>query len=135
MKRWTAVISGAVTFLAPHAILVRAWPAWSGGANEFAPWFMNSGRGIVLAAVAFFAVGAICGATLSDPQPESAAATGGYISLGAVPVMIVVLFRIPGGPGTLFPIAIVLGALLIGGMSLFGAAAGAFGRMLFAERR
>ena len=135
MKRLAAVIAGAVTFLAVHAILVRTWPVWSSGADGFAPWFMNSGRAVLLAAAVFLAVSAICGATLSEPRAESAAMTAGHVTIGAVLVMIGVLFRLPGGPGTLFPVAIVVGALVIGGASVTGAVLAACGRALFARRR
>lgn len=120
---------GALTFLGLHLALVATWSAWFDGGGHFAPWFMNSVRSVEACAVVFALVGG-CVSTLDRrPGVDTRFASGAYLALGALVPMVAVLFTLPGGPGTLFPIAVVTGWAIVLVASTVGACLGwAFGR-------
>jgi hypothetical protein len=147
MRKTTRVVSGtalgAVTFAAAHLIIISKWSVWFGGTSAHAAYWMNSAdsapilftAAAVSAATAVatvFSVGrrnvgtgaAIMDAGGAEPRLLNAAAAAGSITAGAVIAMVCVLFTRPGGPGTLFPIAIVMGGLVLCFASVLGAAAG-----------
>lgn len=108
MRHAKVAAIGAVTFVALHLLLVAAWQRWFNGGNSLAPWFMNSTPTVVLTLVVFAAVGAVVG----DGAGANVASAALVATGGAVP-MLLVLFTRRGGPGTLFPIAIFVGWLLL----------------------
>jgi hypothetical protein len=120
MIRWKHIIVGGLTFLAAHAMEVEAWP-WFDPAGSSAPWFLNAGRAVAFTAGSLVLVGAGAGA-LGSPRSQAAVASGGYIAAGAVVAMTVALFA--RGAGTLFPIALVLGAVVAITSSVCGALIG-----------
>ena len=146
MRETTRVLSGAAlgatTFAAAHLIIVSRWSAWFGGTSDRAPYWMNSADAtpILFTAAAVFAATALvtlfstggdgttraANARAGDAEQRlrNAATAVGSITAGAVMAMVVVLFTGRGGPGTLFPMAIVLGAIVLLFASALGAAAG-----------
>jgi hypothetical protein len=116
MTRWIRFAVGFLTFLAAHAVEVREWSAWFGGAHP--PWFLNSGRAIVFTlgcVCAFSGLMALFSASVSRVRGITFAA-GSFIAMTAV------LFLQQGGAGTIFPIVMVVGGVLI----LVSSALGAF---------
>ncbi len=101
---------GLAALLAAHAIEVATWSAWFGGLHE--PWFLNSGRATAFTLACVFGVSVI-GGWLRVP--------GVMIAAGALAASTLILFFKEGGAGTLFPIVLVAGGLLVAGASLLGA--------------
>lgn len=124
MIRWKPLLSGALTFVAAHLILVATWQTWFGGGDGFPPWFMNSKAAVAFTAAMFAAVSAVVAAGPPGQRLESAIAAACFFAFGAVVVMAVLLFRVPGGPGSIFPITIGIGAIVLTSASVGGAAAG-----------
>jgi len=117
MIRWKNAVLGAVVFVAAHLVLTVGWREWFLPGGDFPPWFLNSGRAVVLTAVLLFIAGAFVGLTTRGARRESLVASGN-LSAGAIVAMCVVLALT--GPGTLFPIALAIGA----GVIVFSCVAG-----------
>lgn len=111
-NRAAGVVIGLVTFAATHLILVAKWTSWFRG--QYEPWFLNTTSAGQFTLACFFVVSLVAGAF---------ATFGWFIWVGAVVAMVVVMF-VPPGPGTLWPIAIAIGALLLAAAILFGSALG-----------
>jgi hypothetical protein len=118
MIRWKSVLLGAMTFLAAHAVESAAWTTWFRG--EYAPWFLNSGRAVAFTAGSLLIIGLAVG--LNTSAWRDSMITAGNLLAGAIAAMVVVLFAV--GPGTLFPIAIAIGAVVLGVSSAAGVLAG-----------
>jgi len=118
MIRWKSALLGAMAFLAAHIVESAAWTTWFHG--EYAPWFLNSGRAVAFTAGSLLIIGLVAG--INTPAWRDSMITAGNLLAGAVAAMIVVLFAV--GPGTLFPIAIVIGAAVLGVSSAAGVFAG-----------
>jgi hypothetical protein len=118
--RWQAVVVGALTFLVSHVIEVMGWP-WFDPAHAFAPWFLNAGRAVAFTAACLLVAVAIEGFVAATTRMESAVLACN-IAAGAVVGMAVVLAA--RGPGTLFPIALAIGALVALGSAGAGALVG-----------
>src|SRR5262245_21049308 len=114
MIRWKSALVGAMTFLAAHVVESAAWTTWFRG--QYAPWFLNSGRAVGFTAGSFAIVGLIVG--INTPARRDAVIAAGNFLAGAVAAMVIVLFAV--GPGTLFPIAIVIGAAVLAVSSAVG---------------
>jgi hypothetical protein len=87
-------------------------------------WWLNSGRGVVITALVLAGLAAlVAGRALKGPFRSRQAAAMGALWAGANIGMAVVLFR--SGPGTIFPIVLVVGAgisaIAVGAGSLAGA--------------
>src|SRR5882672_448998 len=108
MIRPKLLFLGAATFFAAHAVEVAGWSNWFHGV--YAPWFLNSGRAVAFTAASLMAVGAIVALTNPDRGTWLIAAVN--LAAGASAAMIVILFAV--GPGTIFPIAITIGAAVVG---------------------
>jgi hypothetical protein len=119
MIRPKLLFLGAATFLATHAVEAAGWREWFYGL--YAPWFLNSSRAVALTAASLMVVGAIVAVGIRDRRMWLVA--GLNLAAGASAAMIIVLFAV--GPGTLFPIAIAIGAIVLGISSVAGAVAGA----------
>lgn len=130
MIRWKHLLSGAGVFVAIHLVLVSTWQTSFSGGNGFRPWFMNSGRAAMLTMGCLLVVNMIVGVARLV-RFEEAILAACNIAAGAVVAMTLVLFGI--GPGNLFPIAIVMGAVIIGASSVSGAIAGWGLRSLFSR--
>ena len=108
MARWLGFVVGLLTFSGAHAIEVAKWALWFGGTH--APWFLNSGRAIAFTLGCVFAASLISG-ILRLP--------GAAIAAGAATAMTLVLLL--GGSGTLVPIVLAAGGLMLAAASLLGA--------------
>ena len=117
MLRWTSLALGAATFLAAHAVERAFWRSWFSA--EWEPFFMNSGRAVALTAACILIAGLL--AALLARDRRDALVHAGNVTAGAAAVMIFTLFA--AGPGTLFPIAIVLGIVILAVGSCLGALA------------
>src|SRR4029453_8034602 len=117
MLRWTSLVLGAATFLAAHAVEWALWRSWFSA--EWEPFFMNSGRAVAFTAACVL-VGGVLAALLARDR-RHALIHAGNVTAGAAAVMILTLFS--AGPGTLFPIAIVLGIAILAVASSLGALA------------
>jgi hypothetical protein len=115
MIRWIGFAVGFLTFLAAHAIEVMQWARWFGGAHE--PWFLNSGPAVL------FTLGCVCAASgivaLLNASPRKV--RGITIAGGSFVAMTTMLFLMKEGPGTIFPIVMVAGGVLILTSSTLGA--------------
>ena len=118
MRHVIGFIAGAIAFAAAHAIEASHWPDWFRGSYE--PWFLNSGRAALFTLALVFVVSAAVAALTRSPPPVRGVSAGG----GACIAMAVLLFSGPG-PGTIFPIVLVLGGAALLCSSLAGAWAGA----------
>lgn len=120
MIGWKDIIAGGLTFLVAHVIEVEAWP-WFDPAGTSTPWFLNAGRAVAFTAASLLLAGVIASAVTS-PSRQGTIAHGCNIALGAIVAMTIVLFA--KGPGTLFPIALALGAVIAVASSVCGAMVG-----------
>jgi peptidoglycan/LPS O-acetylase OafA/YrhL len=102
----------------------RLGAALDGPGGGYAPWFLNAGRAVAFTAGCLFVAGALLGFGRRGLPRESIVA-GGNLALGAAAAMAVVLAVV--GPGTLYPLALALGA----GVCLVSGAGGAFGGSAF----
>jgi hypothetical protein len=116
---WKNVAAGGLTFLIAHAIEVEAWPVFD-PAGGTTPWFLNAGGALAFTAAALLVIGFLSALTTSNRL--STIARGGSIAAGAIAAMTVVLFA--KGPGTLFPIALAIGAAIAIASSISGAMLG-----------
>lgn len=109
MTRCLAVGLGAIGFVVAHAIEVAKWTAWFGGAEQ--PWFLNSGQAAMFTLGSLLIVGLLAGwFRLSSVM----------VAAGAFVAMTMTLLLIEGGPGTIFPIVLAGGGLLIVAVILLG---------------
>ncbi len=118
MIRWKSAVFGAVVFVAAHLVLMAGWREWFQPGGDFPPWFLNSGRAVALTAAVLFIAGALVGLVTRGGVREAIVA-GGNLGGGAIVAMCVVLALT--GPGTIFPIALTIGA----GVIVFNCLAGA----------
>lgn len=114
---WGAIVFGAVTFVAAHAIELAAH---IGGSQ---PWFISSLPPALLTSGAIFLAALAVGWRRSHRFID---AFVGGVSLagGATLPLVITLFMHPGGPGNLFPLAISIGVALLMVASVAGVTAG-----------
>lgn len=127
MIRVKALVLGGAAFLVSHAVERAAWRSMFAPASAVEPWFLNSGRAVAFTAACLF-IAALVGSAAdarSHPGRASAGASAANAAVGAWLAMAAVLAAI--GPGTIFPIALAVGALV----AVVACTAGAFaGRLL-----
>lgn len=115
MLRWTSLVLGAATFLAAHAVEVALWTSWF--SPEWRPFFMNSGRAVAFTAACVLIAGLLAAVFARDRR--DALIHAGNVTTGAAIVMTFLIFW--PEPGTLFPIAIVFGIVILAVGSYLGA--------------
>jgi hypothetical protein len=108
--RAVGFVAGLLTFAAAHEVEVLKWTAWFGSAH--APWFLNSGRAVAFTMACLLVSSLIAGWLRLS---------GLMFAAGAAAAMTAVLLLKQGGPGTIFPIVIAVGILLMLAVSLLGA--------------
>jgi hypothetical protein len=113
---------GAGLFLSVQGLLVLNAVPIAGIKDS--GWFLNSGRGVLVVGLACAVVGALVGFGRRDSVREAT-----MVASGAVLAMIAVLFSI--GPGTIFPIVIAFGTVIIGGATAAGTGVGTAVRRAF----
>ena len=104
---------GAAVFVLSHAIEAAAWSVFAGA---FAPWFLNSGRAVLFTAALFFVAGIVVGVFTDRSRCVE---FGLFLGLGGVSASVVGLSWWIGA-GNLFPIVILVGALVLGLASVAG---------------
>jgi hypothetical protein len=121
MVRWKTFVFGALAFLGAHGVLVAMWQAWFEPAGAYEPWFLNSGRAVAFVAIVLLAGSAAAGMAMRIGPGESLR-RGVTFGGGAAAAMAIVLLA--SSPGTLFPIALGIGAAIALAASIAGTAAG-----------
>jgi len=121
MIRWRSVALGAAAFIAAHIVLMSEWRAWFQPLGDYPPWFLNSSRALAFTAGMLFTASLLVGLGNRDAAREAMVA-GGNVAAGAIVAMCVVLTLT--GPGTLFPIALTIGAGVVVISSAVGALTG-----------
>jgi len=109
--RVTAFLTGAAAFAAAHAVEVAGWHRAFAPASAHAAWFLNSGRAVAFTAACLFCASFIC-SWLSQSTRISGVLLASNLAGGAVVAMTAVLVGI--GPGSIFPVALAIGALIVG---------------------
>ena len=109
-NRGIAFALGALAFATAHLIEAALWTTWFGGQHE--PWFLNSGRAVAFTTALLFGV-SLAGGGIG--------LSGTMISAGAFMAMAVIMFLKNSGPGTIFPIVMAFGGLLILAPTALGA--------------
>lgn len=106
--RWQSVLMGAAAFLAAHLVERVMWMSWFAD-SSIVPWFTNSGRAVAVTMSLMAVAGALSALAAHDrsERMHRAASTAGG---GTVALIIALTVT---GPGTIFPLAIVIGAALI----------------------
>jgi hypothetical protein len=121
MIRWKSLVLGAVVFGIAHWLQITWWREWFEPSGDYSPWFLNSGRAVAVTAGLLFVTGVLLGIVSRGVAPEAIVA-GGNLAAGAVAAMGVVLGVT--GPGTLFPIALTIGAGIAAISAIAGTLAG-----------
>ena len=88
---------GLLTFAATHLIVMAKWTSWFHGEHE--PWFLNTAEAGQFTVASVFVVSLIAG--VFD-------ISGVFLWIGAVAAMAVVMC-LPPGPGTLWPMVMMMG--------------------------
>jgi hypothetical protein len=115
MMRWTSLVLGAATFLAAHVVEAVMWTAWF--SPQFKPFFTNSGRAIAFTTACVLVAGLLAGLLARDRR--DALIHAGNVTAGAAIAMTCLLFW--SGPGTIFPIVMTLGSVILAVGSYLGA--------------
>lgn len=109
MFRVMAFAVGAAAFGVAHVVIVAAWRTVFAVAGDDAPWFLNSGRAVAFtAACLFFA--ALIFTAVARARRDRWLLAAAHLAAGAMVAMAAVLAMI--GPGTIFPVALAVGALI-----------------------
>lgn len=116
--RWQAILYGAAAFLVAHTIERMMWVSFFAAGDTAHPaWFLNSGRAALVTAISLAVAGLVVGRSLSDRRELIPCAAN--VAGGGIVAMIVTLLVM--GPGTIFPLVIIIGGALV----IAGAFAGA----------
>jgi hypothetical protein len=110
--KWKSLAIGAATFVAGHFVEVANWQPWFGG-GDHAAWFLNDGHHAVLFMMACLFGAELVAGLLWAQDTFDAVVDGINVAAGAVVAMTLLLLTAAWGPGNLFPIAIVIGGLLL----------------------
>jgi hypothetical protein len=110
MIRWKSALLGAVVFVTAHLVLMARWREWFQPGGDFPPWFLNTSRALAWTGALLFIAGALVGFATRGGSRDAIVA-GANVAAGAAVAMCVVLAL--SGPGTLFPIALTIGAAVI----------------------
>ena len=119
MFRVTAFLTGAAAFAAAHAAEVAGWHRMFAPASANAAWFLNSGRAVSFTAACLFFASFTC-SLLSRFGRVSGVVLASNLAGGAIAAMTAVLVAI--GPGSLFPLALAIGAMIVAAASGAGVA-------------
>jgi hypothetical protein len=130
--QWRRGLLGACTFGMTHILLVVMWHKWFDTGNGEVPWFMNSVSAVTVASMVFATVSAV-DALVFQTRLDASIIAATNVTGGAVAIMIVVLFSHAGGPGTLFPVAILIGAFILVASGVVGAIAGSGLRLVLSR--
>jgi len=107
--RLTAFLSGAATFVAAHVVEAIAWRQVFAPVGDYPPWFLNAGRAVAFTAACLFCA-SIAYTWVARAIHQSWIVASGNLTAGAAVAMTAVL--VLSGPGTIFPLALAIGALI-----------------------
>jgi hypothetical protein len=110
------IVGGSVAFAAAQLLLFLLAGQNAAPAIDNSAWFLNSGRGVLITTIVLALAAAAMGLGSSPPGLWSATVA---FSGGAAAAMVVVLFAL--GPGTIFPIVIAIGMVIIAVAAITGA--------------
>jgi hypothetical protein len=102
------VVAGGVAFGAAQLLLFLLAGPSTAPTIDSSAWFLNSGRGVLIMTIVLALAAA---ATGLGSSPRSVWRAAAAFSGGAAAVMVVFVFAL--GPGTIFPIVIVIGTAII----------------------
>lgn len=105
-----SLLFGAALFVAAHVALLATWRRWFDPAGAYPVWFLNSGRAVAVT-TAWLLIVPLIGALAVPPARDAVGRRMLSVALGAVAAMAGVLFVT--GPGTIFPIVLAVGAVLV----------------------
>lgn len=125
------LVFGAVVFVGAHLVLLATWRRWFDPGGAYPVWFLNSGRAVAVT-TAWLLIAALLGALAVPPAPDAVGRRMLSVAIGAVAAMAVVLFVT--GPGTIFPIVLAIGAVLVAAPVAAGTYIGALARARPARR-
>ncbi len=125
------VIFGASLFVGAHAVQWAAWRRWFDPTGGYPVWFLNSGRAVAFTA-AWLAAAAFLGALCQPPPRAQVGRRMLSVAAGTVAAMGVVLFAT--GPGSIFPIVLAVGAVLVAAPVAAGTYIAALARARPAQR-
>ena len=126
---WKYPLVGAVAFVGFHQALAATWQTWFDGGGGHSPWFLNLSDAVLAAAVVFFIVGLATSVLIAEPRVEETSLGACQLVAGAAVPMIATLATLPEGPGSLAPLAMVVGIIVLLVATVAGALVG------FAVRR
>ena len=130
--QWRRSLLGGCTFGVTHLVLLAMWHKGFDGGHGGVPWFMNSVQAVMFASAVLATVSAV-DALVFQTRLDASIVAAGHVTGGAIAIMMVVLFSQAGGPGNLFPIAIVTGAFILFASGAFGAIAGSSLRLVLSR--
>jgi hypothetical protein len=126
---WRYPLIGAVAFVGFHETLGAAWQTWFDSGSGHSPWFLNTFDAVLAAAIVFFIIGLITSLLIPASRVEEASLGACQLVAGATVPMIATLATLPEGPGSLAPLVVAVGIVVLLVPSVAGALAG------FAARR
>ena len=109
MFRLTAFLSGVAAFTAAHVVEVIAWRDVFAPVGDYPPWFLNAGRAVAFTAACLFFV-SIAHTWVAGSGRQSWMVAAANLTAGAIVAMTAVLAL--SGFGTIFPLALAIGALI-----------------------
>ena len=121
MFRINAFLTGAAVFLAGHTVELIGWRTVFGPAGGHAAWFLNSGRAVAFMTACLF-LASLAYTRWRASAREEWGLHAANLTAGAIAALTAVLASI--GAGTIFPIAIVIGAIVSAAACTAGAAIG-----------
>jgi len=110
---WKYALVGAVTFVAFHQALAATWQTWFDGGGGHSPWFLNVVDAVLAATIVFFVVGLATSVLIPERRVEETSLGACQLVAGAAVPMIATLATLPEGPGSLAPVAIVIGIIVL----------------------
>ena len=111
------IVAGSVAFATAQLLLFLLAGQSAAPSIESSAWFLNSGRGVLMTTIVLALAAAATGLGSSPPGVWRAAVA---FSGGAAAAMVVLVFAL--GPGTIFPIVIAVGTVIIAVAAFTGVA-------------
>ena len=116
MASWRNACLGATAFLLAHGILRWQWPLLAGAGRDEIAWFTNAPLGAVVGAALMIVAAATTAARA--PNRDARWHRVRWVAGGGVGAMLLALPIV--GPGTIAPLAALVGAMLLAAGALFG---------------
>lgn len=104
-RNWLPFTGGFAGFMAAHVVEAAKWTDWFRG--QYRPWFLNSGRAVAFSVACVLAASAVTALRWDRPL-----AAGLPAAAGAISALIGVLL-LSGDPGSIFPIVLAMGGVIV----------------------